>query len=125
MSAGPEAPPRDDQRNLLDSIQDGVIKELIRSINTRGTPATPQMKREPVTPATPGISKIPTAKKPSESSKRFTRLKRLKFEKLLVTPITSIKRQLPKATLVVPTPKRKVLRLLQRDDLLRNQDKRK
>ena len=48
---------------MSDSIQDGLMKELIRSINTKGQPITPQMrqepKEEPITPAKPGTSMKP------------------------------------------------------------------
>ena len=50
---------------MFDSIQDGLMKELIRSINTKGQPITPQMiqepKEEPVTPAKLGTSKKPNS----------------------------------------------------------------
>ena len=110
IAGGVEPPPRDDEGNLMEGLQEGLLKELIKSINMRGQAATPQRtpKREPVTPARPGTSKIPYFEKPfSSSSKTFTSLKRLKLEKLPSTPIISTGRKLLTATLAIPTPKKK------------------
>ena len=36
ISGGVEPPPRDDEGNLMEGLQEGLLKELIKSINMRG-----------------------------------------------------------------------------------------
>ena len=78
ITRGVEPPPRDDEGNLTEGLQNGLLKELIKSINMKGQATIPQMtpKREPVTPTRiknepvtsvkPGMSKIPVLTRPSQ-----------------------------------------------------------
>ena len=85
IAGGVEPPPRDDDGNLMEGLQEGLLKELIKSINMRGQAAVPQMtlkrepvtpvgiKNEPVTPAKPGTSKIPFLTAPSQKIQKTKR----------------------------------------------------
>ena len=82
IAGGVEPPPRDDEGNLMEGLQEELLKELIKSINMRGQAAVPQMtpkrepvtpariKNEPVTPAKPGTSKISFLTAPSQRYKK-------------------------------------------------------
>ncbi|CAH3149089.1 unnamed protein product [Pocillopora meandrina] len=85
IAGGVEPPPRDDDGNLMEGLQEGLLKELIKSINMRGQAAVPEMtlkrepvtpvgiKNEPVTPAKPGTSKIPFLTAPSQKIQKTKR----------------------------------------------------
>ena len=82
IAGGVEPPPRDDDGNLMEGLQEGLLKELIKSINMRGQAVVPQMtpkrepariKNEPVTPAKPGTSKIPFLTAPSQKIQKKKR----------------------------------------------------
>ena len=75
ISSGVEPPPRDDKGNLMEGLQEGLLKELIKSINMRGQAAVPRLtpKREPVTPAKPGTSKIRFLTAPSQKIQKTKR----------------------------------------------------
>ena len=95
MSASLGAPPSEE--HMLDSIRDGLIKELICSSNTKGQPITPQMKQEPkeepVTPAKPSTSKKPNSWK--------------SLKGLPSSPILTGKRLLPSTPLQPSTSEKK------------------
>ena len=40
IAGGVEPPPRDDDGNLMEGLQEGLLKELIKSINMRGQAAS-------------------------------------------------------------------------------------
>ena len=85
IAGGVEPPPRDDEFNLMEGLQEGLLKELIKSINMSGQAAVPQMtpkrepvtpagiKNEPVTPAKPGTSMIPFLTVPSQKIQKTKR----------------------------------------------------
>ena len=83
IAGGVEPPPRDDDGNLMEGLQEGLLKELIKSINMRGQAAVPHVtlktvtpvgiKNKPVTLAKPGTSKIPFLTAPSQKIQKTKR----------------------------------------------------